>query len=266
MLYSFLTALAFAASALAQNPTDGFNPITKPAQGEKVPTGSTYQIVWQPSTEYPGEITIGLLGGATPSTLSVVDTIAVGVESSTGSYSWQVDETLGDLATYGIMITLDSNNKIFQYGFPFHIVKGAKESSTTVSSSATSSATGSATGKETTVSAIITATETVSCSETSVIETKTSTSTSLSSAIFVNSTSTSTTVAAPSSTGVNGTTLSPSNTGGSGPVTVTSLVTSKTAVPIPPTTTSSIVTAGAASLGASSLALLGVVGVAVLAL
>ncbi|KAK4238021.1 Ser-Thr-rich glycosyl-phosphatidyl-inositol-anchored membrane family-domain-containing protein [Achaetomium macrosporum] len=259
MLYSVLTALAFAASALAQNPTEGFNPISKPAQGENVPTGSTYEIVWEPSTKHPGPITIGLLGGATPSTLSVVDTIAVGIES-TGSYSWQVDETLGDLATYGIMITLDSDTKIFQYGFPFHIVKGSSESSTTVSTSAT----GSATGKATTSTSA-----SASASETSVTEIKTSTSSS-SSAIFSNSTTTSFTV--PSSTitssTIRGNLSTTAGAGPSGPITITTMVTQNpTGVPIAPTSsTTTAVTAGAASLGAGSLALLGGVAMAVLAL
>ncbi len=76
MRFSFAAVLAFAASALAADPTAGFNPITKPTEGEKVPAGSTYEIVWQPSATYPGAITIGLLGGDSPATLSVVDTIA----------------------------------------------------------------------------------------------------------------------------------------------------------------------------------------------
>lgn len=74
MQLSIAAVLAFASAALAQ--TDGFDPITKPTQGEMVPAGSTYQIVWQPSAARPGSIKIGLLGGSSPSTLSVVATIA----------------------------------------------------------------------------------------------------------------------------------------------------------------------------------------------
>lgn len=74
MRFSVAAVLAFATATLAQ--TAGFDVITKPTEGEKVPAGSTYEIVWQPSAEHPGEITIGLLGGATPGTLAVLDVIA----------------------------------------------------------------------------------------------------------------------------------------------------------------------------------------------
>jgi hypothetical protein len=74
MRFSITALFAFATAVMAQ--TEGFNVITKPVKGEQVPAGSTYQIVWQPSAAHPGEITIGLLGGASPQTLSVVDTIA----------------------------------------------------------------------------------------------------------------------------------------------------------------------------------------------
>lgn len=74
MRFSITALFAFATTVLAQ--TEGFNVITKPVKGEKVPAGSTYEIVWQPSAAHPGEITIGLLGGSSPQTLSVVDTIA----------------------------------------------------------------------------------------------------------------------------------------------------------------------------------------------
>jgi hypothetical protein len=76
MLYSFVTALALAACALAQNPTEGFDAITKPTKNENVPAGSTYKITWDLDAKHPGPITIALLGGATAGTLNVVDTIA----------------------------------------------------------------------------------------------------------------------------------------------------------------------------------------------
>ncbi len=75
MRISFAAVLAFAATVLA-DVTPGFDAITKPGQGESVPAGSKYQIVWQPSAAHPGAITLGLLGGASTATLSVVGIIA----------------------------------------------------------------------------------------------------------------------------------------------------------------------------------------------
>lgn len=76
MRFSLASVLALAGAALAVDPTSGFNVLSKPTEGEKVPAGSTYQIVWAPTAQYPGPITIGLLGGATPQLLDIVDTIA----------------------------------------------------------------------------------------------------------------------------------------------------------------------------------------------
>jgi hypothetical protein len=76
MRFSVSAVLAFAATALAVDPTVGFNAITKPTEGEQVPAGSTYQIVWSPSAANPGPVTIGLLGGVDPGHLNVVATIA----------------------------------------------------------------------------------------------------------------------------------------------------------------------------------------------
>jgi hypothetical protein len=72
MRSSFVSAaiLAFASAVYAQNPTDGFDPITQPTQDENVPAGQPFDIVWEPSTNYTGTVTIQLLQGATPSTLS----------------------------------------------------------------------------------------------------------------------------------------------------------------------------------------------------
>lgn len=66
-------ALAFAASALAQ--TTGFDAFTTPAKDENVPAGETYTIVWQPNG-VTGTVTLSLLGGATPGTLNVLNTLA----------------------------------------------------------------------------------------------------------------------------------------------------------------------------------------------
>ena len=41
-----------------------------------------------------------------------------------------MDSSLGKDKTYGIQITLDSDKKVFQYSFPFHIKAGSGGSST----------------------------------------------------------------------------------------------------------------------------------------
>jgi len=134
--------------ALCQTPN--FDEITKPAKDEKVPAGSTYTITWKPSPDYTGSITLSLLGGSSPSTLTDLGTIAcglflllffggplrhcglltfyarsAGVDSSKGSYSWAVDGSLGKDGTYGIQITSDADKTVFQYSFPFQIAIGS---------------------------------------------------------------------------------------------------------------------------------------------
>jgi hypothetical protein len=77
MRSSFVSAavLAFASAVFATGPTAGFNPITSPFQDENVPAGKPFEIVWEPSKNYAGTVTIQLLQGATPSTLSAADVI-----------------------------------------------------------------------------------------------------------------------------------------------------------------------------------------------
>lgn len=241
MRFSITALFAFATTVLAQ--TEGFNVITKPVKGEKVPAGSTYEIVWQPSAAHPGEITIGLLGGSSPQTLSVVDTIAKGVDGEDGSYSWSVPSSLGDLATYGIMITLESDAAVFQYGFPFQIVPDESGSSSSAEATATPSAT--ATDDD---------------SETSTTSTKASTKTHHSTKSV-----TSTTFSVPSSTIVSSTIAGNLSTTASPSSTITTSVISET--PSETTTsTSSIATNGVAQLAAGSFAMFGGVAMAVLAL
>lgn len=77
------TLFALASSVLAEdsprNPTAGFDAIMKPAQSEKVPAGSTYDVIWDYNAGNPswaGTITLSLLGGDNPATLSVLNVIA----------------------------------------------------------------------------------------------------------------------------------------------------------------------------------------------
>jgi hypothetical protein len=71
MRYSFISAaiLALSSSVFAQ--TSGFDAISSPIQDQNVPAGTSLDIVWQPSTNYTGTVTITLLEGATPSTLAL---------------------------------------------------------------------------------------------------------------------------------------------------------------------------------------------------
>jgi len=75
MRFTLSTAafLAFASSVLAQ--TANFDVITSPKKDEVVAAGSTYTIVWEPDTKHPGAVTLSLLGGETPSTLTTVATL-----------------------------------------------------------------------------------------------------------------------------------------------------------------------------------------------
>jgi hypothetical protein len=72
MRSSFISAaiLAYASAVYAADPTPGFDVITQPIQDANVPAGSSFDIVWDPSANYVGTVTIQLLQGATPSTLS----------------------------------------------------------------------------------------------------------------------------------------------------------------------------------------------------
>jgi hypothetical protein len=245
MRFSITAVLALATSLVqAQEPTDGFHPITKPTRGEEVAAGSTYEIVWEPSASYPGTVTIGLLGGASQNTLNLLPDIATGVDGSAGSYSWEVPATLGDLATYGIKISLESDPTVFQYGFPFKIVGGG-------SGGASSSTTGSATGTES-------VTETATETSTTATETE-----STSGSVTKTTSSASSTITIPSST-VTSSTLS-GNWSTTAHSTITTLTTG-TASTTTRTSTSSIATNGVASLAAGSFAMLGGVAMAVLAI
>ncbi|KAH6634136.1 Ser-Thr-rich glycosyl-phosphatidyl-inositol-anchored membrane family-domain-containing protein [Chaetomium sp. MPI-SDFR-AT-0129] len=266
MRFSLATLFAFASAVMAQTP--GFNPITKPTEGEKVPAGSTYKIVWQPSAANPGAITIGLLGGASPALLSVIDTIATGVDSAAGSFAWNVPATLGDLATYGIKISLDSDETVYQYGFPFKIV-GDAGSSTSASASGGPShtATGSASGSASSVSHSATGSAsdeptTTKTSTSTVTSTSTKTSTKKHTKTVTPTTVTSTSA---SSTSVSTVRSSSSHTTSHVHSTITSSVTSQRPTSTT-SSTSSVATNGVASFAPGSIAMLGGVAMAVLAL
>ncbi|OTA55512.1 hypothetical protein K449DRAFT_388197 [Hypoxylon sp. EC38] len=143
----FASALAFAASALAQ--TAGFAVLTSPTEGEKVPSGKTFTIKWE-AGKYTGPVTISLLGGDSPTTL-VSGPVLATVDVTQQSFAWNVDCSLGKEKTYGIKVTSVSDENTFQYSFPFAIdgpscSSGAGQYPTLGSSSSASASVSSAVG------------------------------------------------------------------------------------------------------------------------
>ena len=62
--------------------------------------------------------------------------LQAGVTNSDAQYEWAISATLGDLATYGFRIELESNSSCFQWSNPFEIdgsanSSGSKPSATT---------------------------------------------------------------------------------------------------------------------------------------
>lgn len=146
--------LALASSVFAQTP--GFDVISKPTKGEVVPAGSKYLIDWEPSTNWTGTVTIDLLGGPDQAGLQNLSVIAKGVDSTAGQYSWAVDKTIGELNTYGLRITLDSDPTVFQYSFPFAIKANSSSSSSSTTSPSSTSGSGSSTTETTVTTPTIT--------------------------------------------------------------------------------------------------------------
>lgn len=150
MQYSVVSVLSFATSALAQ--IAGFDAMTKPTQDETIAAGSTYTIKWEPN-DVTGKIDISLLGGATSSTLDILSKIAEGINNQVASYEWSVASDLGDKATYGIQINLQTNETMKQYSFPFTISES--DDSTNSSSTSSVSSTGTASSNSTTKTSTI---------------------------------------------------------------------------------------------------------------
>lgn len=121
----FATALAFAGAAFAQ--TSGFNVFLTPSSGEVVKAGESYTIQWQHNANWPGEVTLKLIGGETQNTQVPIGDIAT-VDGAAESYEWAVDPALGSANVYGLRAELVSDPSVFQWGFPFSIdgpVEGA---------------------------------------------------------------------------------------------------------------------------------------------
>ncbi|KAK0731294.1 Ser-Thr-rich glycosyl-phosphatidyl-inositol-anchored membrane family-domain-containing protein [Lasiosphaeris hirsuta] len=150
----FSIAAIFALASVVLGQTEGFDAISKPTKDEKVPAGSTYNIVWAPTSKFTGPITITLLGGASPGLLDTIETIAKGVDNSKGSFDWKVGNTLGDKVTYGIQISWEEDATIFQYSFPFKIVGGSVQTSSVTSTTSGALSTGMSTSSVITSSII----------------------------------------------------------------------------------------------------------------
>lgn len=143
MQFSAAAVLAFVATAVAQ--TTGFDSVFTPASGEVVPAGSSFTIEWTAPAPYNDAddlVTIGLIGGATQNTQVPLLTVATGVKNAGGSYTWSVPADLGALAFYGLTFTLESDTSIFQYSNPFTIgASTVKETTSKAASEATSTLT-----------------------------------------------------------------------------------------------------------------------------
>ncbi|KAI1199012.1 Ser-Thr-rich glycosyl-phosphatidyl-inositol-anchored membrane family-domain-containing protein [Nemania serpens] len=125
----FASVLALAASAFAQDSTPGYAVVSAPGKGDVVSSGKTYAIKWS-AGKFKGPATISLLGGSSPTTLAILDSIASSVDVEAETFSWPVDCSLGELKTYGIKIADEaSKGATFQYSFPFEI-KGPSVSNT----------------------------------------------------------------------------------------------------------------------------------------
>lgn len=243
MRFSAATLLAFASVVLAQTP--GFNVITAPAKGEKVPAGETYEIVWVPDAKNPGAITIELYGGPADNKLNLVETLKTGFDGSAGTYPWAVGSALGTEKVYGIRVVLESNTTIWQWGNPFEITKGSSSATVTVSTSVSATSTVEPSSTSTKVSSTIISTTAPESSK------ATSTTIKISSSIIHGNYSTTRIAPNTRTTEATETTF----------VIGTSSTGSATA-----SSTSAVVTNGVAAMGASSFALLGGVAMAILAL
>ncbi|KAK0657272.1 Ser-Thr-rich glycosyl-phosphatidyl-inositol-anchored membrane family-domain-containing protein [Cercophora newfieldiana] len=195
MRYSFAAILALATAVLAQTP--GFDVISKPGNFEKVPAASTYTIVWDPKPEHTGTVTLSLIGGKDQKSLQALGPIGK-ADNSDGKFEWKVAKNLGDQAIYGIQITWDEDNNVFQYSFPFHIEgSGAGASS---APSVTGSITPGSNSTVTRTSSLVSSTPAGNLSSSLTSQFTTVTSTSTPTRTGSSSTSTST-AAAPSNVG-----------------------------------------------------------------
>lgn len=150
MRFPAAALLALVSAVFAQ--TEGFDVVSKPGEGEKVPAGETYEIVWAPDAKYGDKpVDIILIGGPSQPKQQVLDTLAKDIPSNAGSYTWEVDGSLGEEKVYGIKIQLQEDPEIFQYSFPFAITpaEGHGDHSSSAPASSAPSSTASSTKTKT---------------------------------------------------------------------------------------------------------------------
>jgi hypothetical protein len=133
MQFTIAAILALAGFALAQTP--GFNPLTNPTMNEVIPAGKPYTIKWTPQGGNGAPVSLYAYAGESASTLQEISTIATGVEASLGKFEWNISPAIGGkYKAYGIKIALASDKETYQWSNPFTI-SAAEGSSSAASSS-----------------------------------------------------------------------------------------------------------------------------------
>ncbi|PMB69393.1 hypothetical protein BM221_004033 [Beauveria bassiana] len=135
MRFTIATVLAFAASAVAVgvDATEGFDRIDTPDKDEQLTAGKPYVVKWDNPAPYTeGPVYIQLLGGNDPNTLTVKSERLATIDNKDKEYTWNVDASLGDDATYGLRFVWEKDDNVVQYSKPFHIKKGDSAGSSTV--------------------------------------------------------------------------------------------------------------------------------------
>ncbi|TLD20619.1 hypothetical protein PspLS_08587 [Pyricularia sp. CBS 133598] len=133
LVYSLAAILALAGSAIAQTP--GFHALVKPVRDEVIPAGKPFTLEWQAGGQ-DGPVNFVLTGGETHALLQEIGTVATGIDSKLGKYTWDVSATLGDKKAYGLKIVLASDPTVFQWSNPFTIKATSDKPSNNNSTSA----------------------------------------------------------------------------------------------------------------------------------
>ncbi|KAM3555586.1 hypothetical protein ARSEF4850_005922 [Beauveria asiatica] len=187
MRFTIATVLAFAASAVAVgvDATEGFDRIDTPDKDEQLPAGKPYVIKWDNPAPYTeGPVYIQLLGGNDPNTLTVKTERLATIDNKDKEYTWNVDASLGDDATYGLRFVWEKDDNVVQYSKPFHIKKGDSAGASTVTMTSSqgvktvtlSSASTSSSSSSSSISSTIPSTSPSTSSDSSTTTTTTSTS------------------------------------------------------------------------------------------
>ncbi|KAM3561393.1 hypothetical protein MY1884_002404 [Beauveria asiatica] len=187
MRFTIATVLAFAASAVAVgvDATEGFDRIDTPDKDEQLPAGKPYVVKWDNPAPYTeGPVYIQLLGGNDPNTLTVKTERLATIDNKDKEYTWNVDASLGDDATYGLRFVWEKDDNVVQYSKPFHIKKGDSAGASTVTMTSSqgvktvtlSSASTSSSSSSSSISSTIPSTSPSTSSDSSTTTTTTSTS------------------------------------------------------------------------------------------